>query len=128
MVSESLSDIIGAVRSAILPAEVPLWPKRTEPKLGFTVRLSLPPLSIDQPSNEPAINEDVQADSNTTEDPKEEEKIEVEIDEETDNEFSDVSQDVFFTDGEVVSEELADDVEEAFAMLGFSNQEDEGRV
>lgn len=85
-----------------------------------------------QPSNEPAIvqsdvvNENMQTDSNTTEDPKEEEKIEVEIDEETDNEFSDVSQDLFFTDGEVVSEELADDIEEAFAMLGFSNQEDEG--
>lgn len=85
-----------------------------------------------QPSNEPAIvqsdvvNDDVQVDSNTTEEPKEEEKIEVEIDEETDNEFSDVSQDLFFTDGEVVSEELADDIDEAFAMLGFSNQEDEG--
>jgi hypothetical protein len=54
-----------------------------------------------------------------------EELLEVEIDQETEDAYNDISEGVFFTDGEVLSEDMADDVEEAFAMLGFTTSEKE---
>lgn len=54
-----------------------------------------------------------------------EELLEVEFDQETEDAYNDISEGVFFTDGEVLSEDMADDVEEAFAMLGFTTSEKE---
>lgn len=79
----------------------------------------------EETNEDPIIPNEVIQEAGDDSSSSQEESLEVEIDQETEDAYNDVSEGMFFTDGEVLSEDMADDVDEAFAMLGFTTSEKE---